>query len=73
MPHEPTDLVAPAPLTDLDWDPASARAIGELGVDLWVELLERLRDLPVARLEPAQAVEDATRPSIPAEPMPLED
>jgi aromatic-L-amino-acid decarboxylase len=71
MPHETPDPVPPAPLTDLDPDPASARALGELAVDLWVELLERLRDLPVARLEPAETVEAATRPSIPAEPMSL--
>ncbi len=73
MSHEPSDLNPPAPLTDLDWDPASARAIGDLAVDLWVELLERLRDLPVARLEPAETVEAETRLPIPAAPMPLEE
>ena len=40
-------VTAPEPLRDLDWDPKRARALGEQALDMWVEFLERLPDLPV--------------------------
>lgn len=46
----------PDPVPDLDWAPDRAREIGEGMLDLWIELLERLRDLPVSRMERAPDV-----------------
>ena len=39
----------PAPVCDLDWDPARARELGDAVVALWAELLEKLPELPVSR------------------------
>ena len=39
----------PEPVRDLDWDPNRARELGEDAVELWVELLARLPELPVSR------------------------
>ncbi len=57
----------PAPMTDLDWNPERARDIGERMLELWVELLARLRELPVSRMEPAAEVAAAMQLPIPAE------
>lgn len=50
------EITPPEPVDDLEWGADAAREIGGAAVDLWAELLERLRDLPVARLEPADEV-----------------
>ena len=63
----------PEPVRDLDWEPKRAREIGEAALDIWEELLERLRDLPVSRYEGVDAVREAVALDIPEEPMPLED
>jgi glutamate/tyrosine decarboxylase-like PLP-dependent enzyme len=63
----------PEPVRDLDWDPKRAREIGEAALDIWQELLERLRDLPVSRYEGADAVRRAVSKEVPEEPMPLDD
>lgn len=63
----------PEPVRDLDWDPKRAREIGEAALDIWQELLERLRDLPVSRYEGAAAVREAVSLEIPEQPMPLEE
>jgi aromatic-L-amino-acid/L-tryptophan decarboxylase len=63
----------PEPFRDLDWEPKRAREIGEAALDIWQELLERLRDLPVSRYEGVQAVRDAVGLDIPEDPMPVED
>ncbi|HZB00762.1 MAG TPA: hypothetical protein VE800_01470, partial [Actinomycetota bacterium] len=39
----------PAPVSDLDWDPARARAFTDRIAGIYEELLTRLRDLPVSR------------------------
>lgn len=39
----------PAPVTDLDWPPADAAALGHAAVGLWEEFLEQLPKLPVQR------------------------
>jgi aromatic-L-amino-acid/L-tryptophan decarboxylase len=65
--------VRPEPFRDLDWDPKRARETGERTVDLWAELLERLRDLPVSRYQGVQRVREAVALDVPEEPMPLDD
>ena len=49
----------PQPVRDLDWDAGQARELTGAMLDLWAELLERMRELPVA---PARS----TRPTSPA-------
>ncbi len=61
----------PEPVRDLDWEPKRAREVGEAALDIWQELLERLRDLPVSRYEGVAAVRDAVALEIPEDPMPL--
>src|SRR5437764_7058782 len=63
----------PEPFRDLDWDPRRAREIGERAVDLWVEFLEKLPDLPIGRRERADEVRAAVTLDVPDEPMPLDD
>ena len=62
-------IVPPEPVRDLDWEPARAREAGEAAIDLWTELLGRLRDLPVTRMEPVDEVVRAVEVPIPAEGM----
>jgi aromatic-L-amino-acid decarboxylase len=63
----------PEPVRDLDWEPKRAREIGERALDIWEELLERIRDLPVSRGEGVEAVRQAVSLDIPDDPMPLDD
>lgn len=63
----------PDPVRDLDWEPKRARRLGEAALDIWEEVLERLRDLPVSRYEGVDAVRRAVAISPPEEPMPMED
>jgi aromatic-L-amino-acid/L-tryptophan decarboxylase len=63
----------PEPVPDLDWDPIRARELGEGALDIWTELLERLRDLPVSRYEGVDRVRDAVALEVPEEPMPPDD
>ncbi|HEY7280483.1 MAG TPA: pyridoxal-dependent decarboxylase [Actinomycetota bacterium] len=58
----------PPPLTDLDWDPARARAFAERALDLWTEYLERLPHLPVAPHATEDEVRAAVALPIPDEP-----
>ena len=59
----------PAPVPDLAWEPTRAKAFGAAVLDLWTELLERLRELPVSReLAPAD-VASALALEVPEEPM----
>ena len=59
----------PALVPDLAWEPTRARAFGAAVLDLWTELLERLRELPVSReLAPAD-VASALALEVPEEPM----
>jgi aromatic-L-amino-acid decarboxylase len=68
-----TDAERPEPFTDLDWAPERARAFTDRAVDLYGELLERLRDLPITRAETATAVRDAVVVDVPEEPMPEDE
>ncbi len=69
-----TPTTRPTPERALDWTPAEARALGDEALDIWVELLERLRDdLPVARNRSAAQVSEAVGLEIPSQPMPLDD
>jgi glutamate/tyrosine decarboxylase-like PLP-dependent enzyme len=70
---KPESTSVPAPVPDLDWDPARARLFGERVLDLWTELLERLPELPVSRRYTADEVRAAVALPIPDDPMPLDD
>jgi aromatic-L-amino-acid/L-tryptophan decarboxylase len=59
----------PEPVRDLDWDPDRARRLGEDAVELWVELLARLPDLPVSRPLRADEVREALAIDVPEEPL----
>src|ERR671923_1499892 len=63
----------PEPVRDLDWEPKRARELGEAALDIWQELLERIRDLPVSRYEGVDAVREAVALEVPEEPMPVEE
>jgi aromatic-L-amino-acid/L-tryptophan decarboxylase len=63
----------PKPVRDLDWPPERARELGEGILDIWQELLERLRDLPVSRYEGVDRVREAVALDVPEEPLPLDD
>lgn len=70
--QNPDPTPGPAPVPDLDWSAARAREFGERVMDLWVELLERLPELPVSRAHTAEEVRAAVALAIPDEPMPLD-
>jgi aromatic-L-amino-acid decarboxylase len=59
----------PEPVRDLDWDPERARQLGEDAVDLWVELLARLPELPVSREFRADDLREALAIDVPDEPL----
>lgn len=63
----------PEPFRDLDVAPKEARRLGEAVVDMWVEYLERLRELPVDRGLREQPVRDAVVRDIGRDPMDAED
>ena len=63
----------PEPFRDLDWEPKRAREVGERAIDLWEELLERLRELPVSRYQGAERVREAVGIPVPDDPMPLDE
>jgi aromatic-L-amino-acid decarboxylase len=59
----------PDPVRDLDWDPDRARQLGEDAVELWVELLARLPELPVSREIRADELREALAIDVPEEPL----
>ena len=59
----------PEPVRDLDWDPERARELGEDAVELWVELLARLPELPVSREFRADELREALAIDVPEEPL----
>jgi len=59
----------PEPVRDLDWDPKRARAFTDRTADLYEELLQRLRDLPVTNRVTLEGVRDALAIDVPEEPM----
>lgn len=61
--------MAPEPVDDLDWRPDRARVLGEKALDLWVELIERLPSLPVARNFDSHQIRAAVTRPIPDEPL----
>jgi aromatic-L-amino-acid decarboxylase len=63
----------PAPVPDLDWEPARARAFTDRTADLYQELLERLPDLPVSRQWTQEEVRAGVAFDIPDAPMPDDD
>ena len=71
--ERPYDVTAPAPMQDLNWNSARARAFGERMLNLWEELLAELPDLPVARQEGEEGVRAAVTLPIPDEPLSDDD
>jgi aromatic-L-amino-acid decarboxylase len=63
----------PEPRRDLDWAPERARAFTDRTADLYEELLQRLRDLPVTNRVTAGDVRDALAIEIPDDPMSDDD
>jgi glutamate/tyrosine decarboxylase-like PLP-dependent enzyme len=63
----------PAPVRDLDWDPARARAFTDGVADLYEEVLTRLRDLPVSGAWGVEEVREAVTMPVPDEPMPEDE
>jgi aromatic-L-amino-acid decarboxylase len=62
----------PDPVPDLDWSPERARELGEAALGVWVELLERVRELPVNRDFRSDPVRAAVALPIPDEPLELD-
>jgi aromatic-L-amino-acid/L-tryptophan decarboxylase len=60
----------PAPVRDLDWDPARARAFTDRVTDIYEEMLTRLRELPVSRGWGVEEVRRAVGIEVPDDPMP---
>jgi aromatic-L-amino-acid/L-tryptophan decarboxylase len=60
----------PAPVRDLDWDPARARAFTDRVTDIYEEVLTRLRELPVSRGWGVDEVRRAIGIEVPDDPMP---
>jgi aromatic-L-amino-acid/L-tryptophan decarboxylase len=61
----------PEPVADLDWGADRARELTGAMVDIWAELLDRMRDLPVSGPFDAAEVAAAAALPIPAEPIPV--
>jgi glutamate/tyrosine decarboxylase-like PLP-dependent enzyme len=59
----------PESVTDLDWSPEQARALGDDALDIWQEWLRRLPELPVNRAHTAEEVRAAVTFDVPAEPL----
>lgn len=63
----------PKPFRDLDWSPSQARELGEHAVNLWIEFLEGLRELPIRRRETPEEVREAVLREVPEAPLPTAD
>src|SRR5688500_2897520 len=63
----------PEPVPDLNWSPERARELGERVLDIWIQLLERLPSLPVARAHRVEEVRSAVAIPVPAQPMPVDE
>lgn len=68
-----SEVWAPDPFGELDWEPERARAFTDRAAGLYEELLRRLRDLPVTHGRSAEEVRSAVAIDVPEEPMPDED
>lgn len=58
----------PEPLADLDWSSERARAFGQTALDLWVEYLQKLPDLPVAHPHTPRETRAAVSRAVPDRP-----
>src|SRR5688572_1211266 len=63
----------PEPVPDLNWSPGRARELGERVLDIWIQLLERLPSLPVARAHRVEEVRSAVAIPVPDQPMPVDE
>ncbi|MGN6380771.1 MAG: pyridoxal phosphate-dependent decarboxylase family protein [Gaiellales bacterium] len=59
----------PVPVADLDWGADRARDLTGAALDLWCELLDSMRELPVSRQPAAADIAQAAALPIPAEPL----
>ena len=64
---------SPEPVRDLDWGPAQARELTGAMLDLWAELLERMRELPVTPMAAAGDVAAEMSLPIPEAPLPPDE
>lgn len=60
----------PEPVRDLDWDHGRAREFADRTLDIWEELLARLRELPVTQAVTEEEVREAIARPVPEEPLP---
>jgi aromatic-L-amino-acid/L-tryptophan decarboxylase len=60
----------PAPFPALDWDPKRAREFTDRTADIWMEVLERLPSLPIAKHWTSEQVRQAVAIPVPDEPLP---
>ncbi|HYO47783.1 MAG TPA: aminotransferase class I/II-fold pyridoxal phosphate-dependent enzyme [Gemmatimonadota bacterium] len=70
---KPQSSSIPEPVPDLNWSPDRAREFGERVLDIWIELLERLPELPVSRPHTEEEVRAAVAIPVPDEPTSLDD
>jgi glutamate/tyrosine decarboxylase-like PLP-dependent enzyme len=63
----------PAPVPDLDWSAARARAFADRAANLYEELIARLPDLPITHGHTAAEVREAVAIEVPEEPMPEDE
>ena len=63
-------MIRPEPVTDLDWGAGQARELTGAVLDLWCELLEQMRDLPVAPLGDEAGVARVAALPVPEQPLP---
>jgi aromatic-L-amino-acid decarboxylase len=63
----------PEPVRDLDWSPERAAAFGRAAVEIWEELLRRLRRMPVSRRWEAGELRAAVTRDVPENPVPVEE
>jgi aromatic-L-amino-acid decarboxylase len=65
---EPTVSGGPGPVSDLDWGPERAAGLGHGAVDVWVEYLTALPDLPIHRGFTSEEVGEALAWDVPDQP-----
>jgi glutamate/tyrosine decarboxylase-like PLP-dependent enzyme len=63
----------PAPVADLDWNAGRARELTGAALDLWCELLDRMRELPVSRQPAAADMARGAALPIPEQPMSVDE
>ena len=65
--------IPPQPLRDLDWSSEQARDLGEGALDLWIDFLKVLPELPIDRALTVGKVRQAVLREIPDQPVPVDE